>query len=118
MPRACARDWQFRLLISYLVLYATMYELFCLIDGGTEGVTVEDDNRLAKSEWVSAMPTIQAAARSWAPFVALQSASAESFEEIDANHGGYIVLTELCEWLERGEKAAETEMGKLLGVNE
>lgn len=109
---------EFRLLVCYIGIYATMYELFSLIDGGTEGVTVEDDNRICKSEWDLAMPVIHSAASSWAPFVALLAAKPESFNVIDANRGGYIVLTELCEWLENGEKKADTEMGKLLGVGE
>lgn len=38
---------EFRLLLVYLGLYATWYEVFMAIDGGTEGVTVEDDHRLS-----------------------------------------------------------------------
>ena len=94
------------------------YELFSLIDGGTEGVTVEDDNRISKAEWVAALPLMQAAAKSWAPFEALKTATADSFSQVDANGGGYIVLTEMCEWIENGEKTAGTEMGKVLGVGE
>jgi len=109
---------EFRLLICYLGIYATMYELFSLIDGGTEGVTVEDDNRISKAEWVAALPLMQAAAKSWAPFEALKTATADSFSQVDANGGGYIVLTEMCEWIENGEKTAGTEMGKVLGVGE
>lgn len=38
---------EFRLLLVYLGLYATWYEVFMTIDGGTEGITVEDDHRLS-----------------------------------------------------------------------
>ena len=54
----------------------------------------------------------------WAPFVALQSVVPETFDQIDANGGGFIVLTELCEWIEQGEKDAGTPTGALLGVGE
>jgi hypothetical protein len=109
---------EFRLLICYLCTYAAMYELFAAIDGSSEGVTVEDDNRITPEEWEAALPLITSAASSWAPFVALQTATAESFQEIDLNKGGYVLLTELCEWLELGEKRANTPTGILLGVGE
>ena len=109
---------EFRLLICYLSIYATMYELFAGIDGSSEGITVEDDNRISRDEWVAALPLIQSAAASWAPFVALQTACAESFDEIDTNQGGFILLIELCEWLEDGEKMANTPTGVLLGHGE
>jgi len=116
---------EFRLLLCYLTIYATMYELFSLIDGSSEGVTMDDDNRISMTEWVKAMPVCKEAAESWAPFAALQNVTAggaaeykATFNKIDANGGGYITLTEFCEYLEGGEKAAGTEMGKLLGVGE
>jgi len=111
---------EFRLLICYLSLYATMYELFALIDGGGEGVTEDDDSRISQAEWSAAVPALKAAAQTWAPFVALKSLAADGsdFGRIDANGGGFIVLTELCEWIENGEKAAKTPIGALLGVGE
>jgi len=111
---------EFRLLICYLSLYATMYELFALIDGGSEGFTAEDDARISRAEWDAAMPGIMAAAQTWAPFVALQQVNPDGsdFGVIDANGGGFILLTELCEWIENGEKAAKTSIGALLGVGE
>lgn len=62
----------------------------------------------------------QAAAGLWAPFAALKRLKADGsdFEAIDANGGGFVLLTELCEWIEQGEKAAQTPMGRLLGVGE
>jgi len=109
---------EFRLLICYLTLYATMYELFSLIDGNSEGVTVDDDNRISRKEWIDGIGHVHRAGKSWAPFVALPTATAATFDEIDSNHGGYIVLTEFCEWIEKAEKAAGTPIGKLLGVGE
>ena len=38
---------EFRLLLVYLEIYATWYEVFMGIDGGTEGITIEDDHRLS-----------------------------------------------------------------------
>ena len=146
---------EFRLLICYLSIYAIMYELFTLIDGGGawtclpaaiprccsccypallpllplttrgllftgEGVTAADDARISRAEWVAAIPAIQDAAASWAPFEVLKGIKADGsdFETIDANGGGFVLLTELCEWIEQGEKAAKTATGELLGVGE
>eukprot|EP00310_Coccolithus_braarudii_P016293 CAMPEP_0183337590 /NCGR_PEP_ID=MMETSP0164_2-20130417/5172_1 /TAXON_ID=221442 /ORGANISM="Coccolithus pelagicus ssp braarudi, Strain PLY182g" /LENGTH=289 /DNA_ID=CAMNT_0025507297 /DNA_START=16 /DNA_END=882 /DNA_ORIENTATION=- len=89
---------EFRLLINYLSIYATIYELFAAIDGKTEGVTVDDDNRISRSEWDASLQLVQSASSTWAPFVALQSAKKGSFDQIDTNGGGFIVLTEFCEW--------------------
>jgi len=111
---------EFRLLLCYLSIYATMYELFALIDGGSEGFTAEDDARISRSEWDAAVPAVQAASTSWAPFVALQKLAPDGsdFAAIDANGGGFILLTELCEYIENGEKQAKTAVGALLGVGE
>jgi len=109
---------EFRILICYLSIYATMYEIFATLDGGSEGVTVEDDSRISRAEWEAGLGAVQKAAASWAPFVALKSATQASFDEVDANGGGYILLTELCEWIEEAEKKANTPLGALLGHNE
>jgi Fe-Mn family superoxide dismutase len=55
---------EFRLLICYLSIYATMYELFSTVDGGSEGVTVEDDSRISRAEWAAGLGALQAAAAS------------------------------------------------------
>lgn len=109
---------EFRLLVCYLQIYATMYELFSLIDGHSEGVTVDDDNRISRDEWGQGLAIVQKAAKTWAPYVALQTASEATFDEIDTNSGGFITLTEFCEWIEKGEKRAKTTTGELLGVGE
>ena len=69
---------------------------------------------------MAAVPAIQDAAASWAPFAALTKLKADGsdFATIDANGGGFVLLTELCEWIEQGEKAAKTATGELLGVGE
>jgi len=90
-------------LISLLCLYATWYEVFMAIDGGTEGRTVEDDNRLSRDEWVAALPRLCMWGASWARSVALTTVRAEEFADVDANNGGYIDLQEFCEWAQKKE---------------
>merc|ERR1712196_356994 len=95
---------EFRLLICYLTIYATMYELFSLVDGKSEGITVEDDNRISRAEWVAGLSLVHRAGKTWAGFTALTEATHATFDEIDSNKGGMITLTEFCEWIEDGEK--------------
>merc|ERR1712187_998351 len=40
------------------------------------------------------------------------------FAEIDANGGGFILLNEWCEWLEKKEAEAGTEFGRILTLGE
>ena len=95
---------EFRLLLVYLGLYATWYEVFMTIDGGTEGVTIKDDHRLSREEWAAALPHINHAGRTWADSLALANAREEDFESV--NRGGVIGLQEFCEWVEQAEKSA------------
>ena len=37
---------EFRLLVRYLGIYATWYEVFMAVDGGTDGITAEDGERM------------------------------------------------------------------------
>jgi hypothetical protein len=68
---------EFRLLFSYLRIYATWYELFALLDGGSEGITVEDDDRLTRQEWLDGFVMLKRAAETWAPYAALKTATKE-----------------------------------------
>jgi len=109
---------EFRLLLVYLGIYATWLEVFMMIDGGSAGVTADDDKRLSRAEWNAAIRQIQQAGASWAPYVALRRATAASFDAIDTNGGGYITLTEFCEWCEVAEKEEGTPAGRELAVGE
>jgi len=109
---------EFRLLLVYLGVYATWFEVFAMIDGGSAGVTADDDKRLSRKEWNAALKQIQQAGASWAPYVALRRATAASFDAIDTNGGGLITLTEFCEWCEAAEKEEGTPVGRDLAVGE
>ena len=98
---------EFRLLIVYLRVYATWHEVFRLVDcerslGMAESIVSLDievpqgDHRISRDEWVAALPKIQDAANCWAPYLALQEATADDFDAIDVNNGGMIDLQEFC----------------------
>ena len=124
---------EFRLLLSYLRIYATWYEVFAnLIDNSTNELVaqgkvkrdtldekpIETDNRIQREEWEKALPMTRAAGESWAPFINLRTASAADFDVIDKNRGGHISFPEFCEWLEAAEIEAGTPFGLDLGVGE
>jgi len=124
---------EFRLLISYLRIYATWYEVFAnLIDNSTNELVaqgkvkrdtldekpIETDNRIQRDEWEKALPMTRAAGETWAPFINLRNASAADFDVIDKNRGGHISFPEFCEWLEAAEIEAGTPFGLDLGGGE
>ena len=102
---------EFRLLLVYLGIYATWYEVFLFVDWNL-------DHRISRAEFVAALPRINLAGRTWANSIAFANATESSFDEIDQNGGGIIDLQEFCEWAERAEKLGGTSQGKELGVNE
>jgi hypothetical protein len=109
---------EFRLLLSYLRLYATMYEVFAMVDGMGAGVDAMDDRKISREEWEAMLGALAAAGKSWAPFVALQGATAADFDAVDADGRGAVVLSEFCAWVVSAEKAAGTAWGEELSVGD
>ncbi|CAK0796572.1 unnamed protein product [Prorocentrum cordatum] len=120
---------EFRVLCVYLILYAAMYDAFCLIDGG--GGTVEDktddDRRMTAEEWAAGYKKVGDHG-----FIGLKKAAAmdaagaaEVFKKMnsgrDADGKEYgndnvVMLAEFCAYVEAEEIAAGTEWGKVLGL--
>jgi len=120
---------EFRVLFSYFILYAGMYDAFALIDGG--GGDVEDktgdDRRMFLEEWLKGYKNVGDHG-----FVGLKEAAgldpkaAEGlFKEMnsgrDADGKEYgkdncVMLAEFCAWVEKKEIEKGTEMGKLLAL--
>jgi len=121
---------EFRVALHYVCLYALMYDRFAEIDGfGYGGEVGEfkggvppalrpdeyDDRRIDKKEWLAGYGSLANSG-----FVGLQDISDPEavFAEIDANGGGFILLKEWCEWLEKKEAEAGTEFGRILTLGE
>lgn len=117
---------EFRLLLLYLGVYATLYEVFAhVLDVGVHGTlrgeAVERgaaDHRIERQEWVAGVAAVRRAGHSWAPYIRLREARPSDFEDIDRNGGGVVDFREFCEWVEATEKIAGTAIGIELGVNE
>jgi hypothetical protein len=121
---------EFRLLISYLRIYATWYEVFAqLLDAGAaarrdalldtefEALRIEPDHHVVRKQWEQALQQTRAAGASWAPYEKLHTASADDFDRIDGKRSGFIDFRGLCEWLEAAEIEAGTPAGQDIGAN-
>jgi len=104
---------EFRLFVCFLRYYCIWFEVFSLVDGENDGTTAYHDRRLSREEWSAGVGNVAAAGASWAPFLALQGACEDSFDSIDANGKGKILLIEFCSWV----KQAEVDAGTPQGVN-
>lgn len=112
---------EFRLLVAYLCIYATMFDAFAKVDGGGEGTTKDDDRRISADEWNKALAT---GAFKGSPLTGLTQAQsrpelgAAIFAEMDSDGKGMVLLKEFCEYCEKKEAKAQTDMGKLLRAGE
>lgn len=108
---------EFRLLCAYLCIYASMFEAFSMIDGkvptGDDGDISDDDRRMSKDEFLAGWPKIQGKF-GFAAIGALEAGDGKIFHTIDSDGKGMVLLKEWCEWLEKGEMEAGTDMGKAL----
>ena len=126
----CCCCAEFRLLLVYLCIYSTLYEVFAyIVDVGparsarsrhvsVTGSAQAGDHRVSREEWAAAVGEVRHIGRTWAPFVRLQRAAVADFDAMDANGGGHVDFSEFCEWVEAAEKLEGTAAGRELGVNE
>jgi len=110
---------EFRLLVTYLCLYATIWEAFARIDGEGNNATADasDDRRLAAKEWAKASNGMAGH-----PFKSLSlSGNADSdevFSKMDLDGKGMVLLAEFSTYIEDYETALKTRWGKLLNAGE
>lgn len=109
---------EFRLLISYLRHYATWFEVFALVDGNSDGTTAEDDRRISREEWEANLGKVRHAGSTYAQYVAFRTCDEESFDVMDADGKGMVLLSEFCTWVEKAEIAAGTPAGADLKIGD
>jgi len=107
----------FRVFLSYVVVYAEMYDAFALVDGGGEGVSKDDDRKISPEELKAGVDKLKGF--SFACFQNLDAAKAdEIFKDMDADGKGAVMLIEWCRWIEQNEQKLGTETGKLLAIGD
>ncbi|GFH46049.1 hypothetical protein CTEN210_02523 [Chaetoceros tenuissimus] len=108
---------EFRMFCVYLTISAAMYDVFTLVDGGDEGVTVDDDSRISLDEFLSGYNLLGGLG-----FQALQNIDSDEkatdlFKAVDTNDGGFVLFKEWANYIKEGEIKAKTHIGTLLSGN-
>lgn len=108
---------EFRLLCTYLCIYAAIYEAFGNVDGGGKGIDATDDRRISKDEW-----TANGNLLTGHPLLSVSiSANGDPsmiFDAMDGDGKGKVLLAEFSTYIEDYEFALKTRWGKLLNAGE
>jgi len=108
---------EFRLLCTYLCVYAAIYEAFGNVDGGGKGIDATDDRRISKDEWTTNGQLLKGH-----PLLSLSiSANGDPsmiFDAMDGDGKGKVLLAEFSTYIEDYEFALRTRWGKLLNAGE
>jgi len=108
---------EFRLLVTYLCIYATIWEAFSTVDGGGKGVTADDDRRVSAAEWAAGKAGMAGHPLASLSLSANGDASAV-FNKMDGDGKGMVLLAEFSTYIEDYEFALKTRWGKLLNAGE
>jgi len=108
---------EFRLLCTYLCVYAAIYEAFGNVDGGGKGIDATDDRRISKDEWSTNGQLLKGH-----PLLSLSiSANGDPsmiFDAMDGDGKGKVLLAEFSTYIEDYEFSLKTRWGKLLNAGE
>jgi len=104
---------EFRVFTIYLRIYASMFDIFCNVDGG-EARDANDDSRIELEEFLNYSSSL-----SGYNFIALKGISTpedttELFHRIDTGGSGKLIFSEWSTFLKSWEIKANTSMGILL----
>jgi hypothetical protein len=66
----------------------------------------DQDHRITRKEWNSAINKVRNAGSSWAPYVRLRNANTFDFDIMDHNGGGVVDFRQFCLWVEAAEQAS------------
>jgi hypothetical protein len=116
---------EFRLLCTYLMIYARMFDAFACIDGKSAGITATDDREIALDEWNAGWQKLNATgfhafsgiAKSNEMDIHYRGAE-ERFNEMDVDGKGSIFLAEWCVYIKETEIKQRTRLGELLSIGD
>ena len=105
---------EFRLFIGYLCIYAVMFDAFQLIDGGSKGISEDDDFRIELDEWLNGYERVKDHS-----LVGLMGVSDPKsvFSKMDSDGEGMVLLGEWCKYLASKEVEKKTALGILLELS-
>merc|ERR1711934_407500 len=108
---------EFRLLCTYLCVYAAIYEAFGNVDGGGKGIDATDDRRISKDEWTTNGNLLKGH-----PLLSLSIGAngdpSMIFDAMDGDGKGKVLLAEFSTYIEDYEFSLKTRWGKLLNAGE
>lgn len=108
---------EFRLFCAYLCIYASMYDAFAKIDGGGEG-REGDDRKIDMTEWMSGYKGVKEHGFAALANLKNDKEAKSTFDMIDENKGGQIMLDEWCDFLKKYEIDKKTKLGETLAEDE
>lgn len=105
---------EFRLFLTYLCIYATIWEAFGIIDGGKTDI---DDRRISQAEWETNRANLIGH-----PLDSLSVSAGidpdKVFSAMDADGKGMVLLKEFSEYIEDFEFSLGSRWGTLLNAHE
>merc|ERR1712224_10574 len=108
---------EFRLLCTYLCIYATIWEAFGNLDGAGKGIDAADDRKISIDEWTGRAKTMIGH-----PLASLSMGGsadpAKVFAAMDSDGKGAVLLSEFSTYIEDYEYALGTRWGTLLNAGE
>lgn len=116
---------EFRILVAYICIYATVMDLFTVIDGALMDQFDEapTDKRITLEEWKEAYPALLKQNEYGLVFLdklvkeSNDKSPEDVFQEIDADGGGMILLNEFGAYVKQLEVEAKTPIGELLSLS-
>ena len=109
---------EFRLLMVYLRLYATWYEVFMSIanfSSGSDTLQVQtgksQSTYISRTMWATAIEWVHTVGNTWAPFVCLREAHSGDFDNMDRQGGNQVTFGLFCEWIKDAEKDVDADAG-------
>ena len=108
---------EFRMFCVYSTICAAMFDVFTMVDGGSVGVSSDDDSRISLDEFLGGWKSLGGLG-----FQALQGLSSDEaakalFQSVDTNDGGFILFKEWANYIKKQEMKAKTHIGTLLSGN-
>jgi Ca2+-binding EF-hand superfamily protein len=108
---------EFRMFCVYATICAAMFDVFTMVDGGSSGVSEDDDSRISLDEFLGGWKSLGGLG-----FKALQGLSSDEaakalFQSVDTNDGGFILFKEWANYIKKQEIKAKTHIGTLLSGN-
>jgi len=108
---------EFRVFTIYLQIYAAMFDIFCSVDGKDAGVNSGDDARISLDEFLRGYQAAHGYDFNGLSQLSAEDTAIKTFDKIDSNDGGFVLFSELSEYLKQEEIKGKTDLGTLLSGN-